>query len=1086
MVAQNPEVIGQKAEPGILSDKNKLNKCITKSRHFCVCFLIAKNKKRRKKMKQKIKRLMSIMVAVALILGAALPVQAQVAETGAEDMPPQYRLQIEQSEGGILKAEPEKDAYTPGEEIVLTVEAQDGYILSQIQSDPQQHIKLDELKVKMPAQDLLLKPMFEKVVQEQETAAEQRENETIEETADVSMGESGNQQDEAFLDQDTNDTVPEGSLSDTSEQTEESKKPEESVKLEEEDKTEDTVEEAADEHEKLLISPKLLGLPSALASRAVGIVYNGEVTYKGTTVGAFTVNGNIAFCMEHMKSTPNTGTSFYESIYDNSNIRKVLYYGWAGHEQWSGFSSYEQGVVCTSLALSYYYSGPGSLGGDPFLGDNWMSPLGDFIRFCEAQSDPNVEILNLTKSYVESFLSPDKKYQMTEDITLNADVKNTVTFPLSEGVELVNKTTGQTLSGNVTVKGGDTFYLKAPLSMNGTWRSGQCYGSMGKFNAVLAITGSGNLQDLGYGQYAIDPDHYVQLSVKWVQMGDIRITKFLESDDEIKTPATGAEFTLTHQETGEKVIIVVDENGVATTEDRENYPGGRLIGGVWRVEETKPVEGYKPIEPFEVTITGQGQVFSFIAEDKEIYAAIRIVKTDAESGLVIPVAGARFQILDKDKNPIKMIISHYPDLNETDTFETDENGSFVLPEKLQHGDYYLHEVQAPEGYLLGLDDIPFTVDAMTDWDTPLTIEYADVPAKGKIRIEKTDEATGDPLAGAEFTVMAAEDITTPDGTIHVNAGDVVATIVTDDNGIAETSALYLGKYAVKETGKLPGYILPEQSWDVELKYKDQHTDLVVETLNITNKPTEVIIRKTETGTDQPLAGIEFTVWNKAFESDAVDLGMAVKETYITDNDGTILLSKLQPGTYCVQETATLPGYVLDDTVREFTINENGMFVAEDGAITETGTLEFVNDYTKLHISKQDATTGKELPGARMELRDTEGNLVAKWTSGDKPYVIERIKPGDYILHEEAAPAGYKLAKDISFTVEETGVVQKIVMEDEYSVGSLKVSMPGNGWSGVKTGDIAHIAPYVIAVIIAGTAVIILIRKKRKGNKDDEK
>ena len=334
-------------------------------------------------MKQKIKRLMSIIVASALILSAALPAQVRAAGTEGEDMPPQYHLKIEQSEGGILKAEPEKEAYTPGEEIGLTVEVQDGYMLSQIQSDPQQDIKLDELKVRMPDRELLLEPVFEKVVETAELSEEPKNNEAVEETADASMVESGSQQDAA-----------------------------------------------AEEHEKLLISPKLPAMLTTLANRAVGIAYNGEVTYKGTTVGAFTVNGNIAFCMEHMKPTPNTGASFYEQIYNNADIRKVLYYGWAGPGQWSGFTSYEQGVVCTSLALSYYYSGPGSIGGDPFLGDNWMSPLGDFIRYCESQSTPD-NLVSLSKTYVESFLSSDKKYQMTEDIVFEADSKNTVTFPLS-------------------------------------------------------------------------------------------------------------------------------------------------------------------------------------------------------------------------------------------------------------------------------------------------------------------------------------------------------------------------------------------------------------------------------------------------------------------------------------------------------------------------------------------------------------------------------------------------------------------------------------------------------------------------------
>ena len=208
----------------------------------------------------------------------------------------------------------------------------------------------------------------------------------------------------------------------------------------------------------------------------------------------------------------------------------------------------------------------------------------------------------MSTSYTESYLSEDKKYQRTENITFSADAQNSITLPLPAGVSLVNVTTGAEGTGNVTVYGGQTFYLKAPLTMRGTWESGNLYGSLGKFTSILCVTGSNNLQNLGYGQYITDPDHYVNLSVKWVQMGDIKITKFLGSDEELKNPAVGAEFTLTHQETGEKVVIVADENGVATTEDRENYPIGRLEGGEWLVEETKTPEGFKTIDPFKVNI----------------------------------------------------------------------------------------------------------------------------------------------------------------------------------------------------------------------------------------------------------------------------------------------------------------------------------------------------------------------------------------------------------------------------------------------------------------------------------------------------
>ena len=90
------------------------------------------------------------------------------------------------------------------------------------------------------------------------------------------------------------------------------------------------------------------------------IKYNGKITYGNNIVGDFTVDGEQAFCMEHPKLTPSTGTSITSQRYSNENVQKVLYYGWGGPEQWGGLKDREHGIVVTSLALSYYYYGDNS------------------------------------------------------------------------------------------------------------------------------------------------------------------------------------------------------------------------------------------------------------------------------------------------------------------------------------------------------------------------------------------------------------------------------------------------------------------------------------------------------------------------------------------------------------------------------------------------------------------------------------------------------------------------------------------------------------------------------------------------------
>lgn len=530
--------------------------------------------------------------------------------------------------------------------------------------------------------------------------------------------------------------------------------------------------------------------------------------------------------------------------------------------------------------------------------------------------------------------------------------------------------------------------------------------------------------------------------------GDIQLVKYGETNDEpgdsgadIKKPLKDIKFHLTSKTTGDVYTIITDEQGVATTKQLGTSDRGNLPFDTYTVSEESPYPEYDIIAPFEVTVDEEGKTYTYILRNDTVDAPLSVQKVDKETGKVIPIAGAQFQILDENKKPITMKVS-YPTPMEIDTFETDANGSFTLPEKLEYGSYYLHETKAPEGYLLGIEDIPFVVDQEFDWENPLSITYPDAPAKGKIRITKTDKETDKPIPeGAEFTVTAAEDITTPDGTIRTEKGTVVATLTTDEKGKAETEALYLGKYTIKETKEFEvtlaykdqtteivygdvtvpnqpakgqieilkkdeetgnllsgteftvtaaedittpdgtvraekgtvvdtivtdttgiarskelylgkyvvketkqpiGFIRPNQTWDVELKYADQKTELVKENLTIKNQPTEIIIDKKETGTDKPLEGVKFVIWNKDKE-DPIDPGMQHKEIYTTDKNGKIRLLYLEPGNYAVAEVESIPGYAWDDKmIYEFTITEDGRV---DGEVSHT--IPVGNDRTEI-------------------------------------------------------------------------------------------------------------------------------------------
>lgn len=107
---------------------------------------------------------------------------------------------------------------------------------------------------------------------------------------------------------------------------------------------------------------------------AGGAQYYGGVKYKNTTVAHFTIDGQPAFCMQHGVTAPTTGIEYTSSIYEDENIRRILYYGWQGQEQWNGFDGNEnKGIVITSLALShYYYNNPANINTSYYIGIRCM------------------------------------------------------------------------------------------------------------------------------------------------------------------------------------------------------------------------------------------------------------------------------------------------------------------------------------------------------------------------------------------------------------------------------------------------------------------------------------------------------------------------------------------------------------------------------------------------------------------------------------------------------------------------------------------------------------------------------------------
>ena len=521
---------------------------------------------------------------------------------------------------------------------------------------------------------------------------------------------------------------------------------------------------------------------------------------------------------------------------------------------------------------------------------------------------------------------------------------------------------------------------------------------------------------------------YKTKSKETVIRGDVELIKLRENENEDEDTLhglEGVEFTFTSKTTGKTVAkIVTDKNGYATTASKE-HPRGSLPFDTYLVEETKHPEGLKPIEPFEVTIQEEGVVWKGIyKEDKLIVSPITVVKMDASTGKKIPIKGVEFRLLDADKKPITMT-THYPSEVVHKTFKTDENGQFTFPEKLKYGVYYLEEVNAPEGYLKG-ELLQFEVKEGAVWNQPLVVKYFDKNAMGKIQIKKNDAETKEKLSGAVFEVRASEDIVTPDQTVRIKKGEVAETLIVGEDGTALSKELYIGKYEIQETKQPDGYVLDPKCYEVEIKYQDQNTPVVLTEISIPNEPTKVRLVKSEKGSETPLSGVTFHFWKKGEENE--------KREVTTEKDGTILLEQLLPGTYCFQEIRTLPGYILDPAVYEVVVEADGTINGEKEEI-----LNVENDYTKVEFTKHDRASGKVLEGGRYQITNLSGNVLDEWKGKTTPHLTEKLLPGtEYIFKEIEAPSGYLVAEDVRFTVANTEEIQKVRMEDENAMGKIRI------------------------------------------------
>ena len=541
----------------------------------------------------------------------------------------------------------------------------------------------------------------------------------------------------------------------------------------------------------------------------------------------------------------------------------------------------------------------------------------------------------------------------------------------------------------------------------------------------------------------------------------------------ILNPLDGIEFVVKLESDVQKLGWDVAPVFDVTTTDKEGKCSSiELPYGTYRVKETKTPSNYISAADFFVEIKEDSREHlsytNNIIINKEFSAILKIIKKDVETGKIVALEGAEFKIkalTDVTVNGKEFKAGEYIGIfyyNIADGFyqtswTTDSKGTIVL-NKLGAGKYQLEETKAPSGYLLDVTPVQFEVsrnsvyDISGDGETPIiTVSKMDIPVYGQITAVKRGEVLVGfengkfiyeerALEGVEFEVYANEDIMDPsnDGTILYEKGTLIESIITKTDGKAISSHLPLGKYYLLEKKTLDGFVLNSEPIMVDFDYVDQYTDIVREEVKVINErqKLEITIAKKDVETEEALEGAVFGVYAKEDIYNADGKLIVVTddliEKGITGTDGTVsIISDLPIGKYYVKEMEAPVGYVKSDVC----FDVDPTYQDDDVEVIEFE-VEFENYPTKLEISKTSITGEHELKDARLSIIDAEGNVIDSWVSDGTVHYVERIPVGKYILREEIAPYGYKIANDVEFEVTETKKIQKVSMKDELVNGKI--------------------------------------------------
>lgn len=519
-----------------------------------------------------------------------------------------------------------------------------------------------------------------------------------------------------------------------------------------------------------------------------------------------------------------------------------------------------------------------------------------------------------------------------------------------------------------------------------------------------------------------------------------------KQDAETGKALKGATFGIYNKEaisSGDKVVVKADTLLQEITSNEKGKAAFTLDLplGRYYVKELQAPAGYvssDEILEFDATYQGQDvKTIKLKSVKKNRPTTVEVTKADITTGTELD--GASMSVLDKDGNVI-------------DSWTSVKDSPHVI-KRLQVGKtYILREELAPYGYLRATD-VEFTISDTAEvqkvkMEDEVPVARLLVNKKGEFldSVSLLDNAKGmiehlfnyvtGNLTDVTFNVYAAEAIRAADGVSadYYAADELVGSITTDGNGIAQMDNLPLGRYYIVEKETSHGYVLDNEPRYVDLTYRDQDTPLVTYSADWQNarQRVQVEVLKKEKNSDKVLSGAIFGLYAADDIVSSKGKVLLAKDTLIelktTDEEGKIQFVADLPvdSRYYIKELAAPDGYVTDQEPQEFTFEYQG-----SGTSVAEYAFTFEDEQTTVELSKADLTDKKELPGASLKVTDEDGNTVDEWVSKEEAHIIKGLIVGKKYKMTETKPAdGYVTAESIEFTVENTKEVQKHQMLDD--------------------------------------------------------